>query len=297
LQESFKNSPGSALVAVKGFISCANMLYPLLVGALVGTMYTNAALWLPAILALIVAVLTLFVPFSYDEALKKPGRKALIKAEKVSGTFYRIKPSLFIEGVCLLIYGGIAFTTFYLIQQSVTIYGKDVLGLSELSSRGLMVYYTVGSLLAVAISAAAMAKGVRTIAVLFVYTIGAVLSLFFLSFVHIYVVVATATFFIGFFAAGGALQAGIALLGEYFPGNKGRNLGLYYTFMGLASFTSPKVAAKIIKVDGVSDQVGRILYFDFGIAIVGFVIIGVLSLRYRKIFGASPFALRVKTGG
>jgi MFS family permease len=110
-------------------------------------------------------------------------------------------------------------------------------------------------------------------------------------------VVVTAAFLIGFFAAGGALQAGIALLGEYFPGNKGRNLGLYYTFMGLASFTSPKVAAKIIKVDGVPDQVGRILYFDLAVAVAGFIIIGVLTLRYKKIFGVSPFALRVKSNG
>jgi MFS family permease len=139
-----------------------------------------------------------------------------------------------------------------------------------------------------------MAKGVRTIAVLLVYTTGSVLSLFFLSFVHMYAVVAVATFSIGFFAAGGALQAGIALLGEYFPGSKGRNLGLYYTFMGLASFTSPKVAAKIIKVDGVSEQVGRILYFDLAIAVVGFIIISVLAFRYKRIFGTPPFTLRAK---
>jgi hypothetical protein len=64
--------------------------------------------------------------------------------------------------------------------------------------------------------------------------------------------------------------------------------------MGLASFTSPKVAAKIIKVNGVSEQVGRIFYFDLAVAVAGFIIIGVLAFRYKGIFGVSPFTLRVK---
>ena len=40
---------------------------------------------------------------------------------------------------------------------------------------------------------------------------------------------------LGFFAAGGALQTGLGVRQLMCPGPKGRNTGIYYTWMGLAS--------------------------------------------------------------
>lgn len=59
---------------------------------------------------------------------------------------------------------------------------------------------------------------------------------------------------LGFFAAGGALQTGLAVVQLFNPA-KGRNTGIYYTFMGAASYLIPVVAAQLTKSSGEASAV------------------------------------------
>ena len=308
LQESFPETPGSALVLVKGFISISGIFYPLFIGLLQSSPLWSLALWVPLGTSLVVLVLALIAPFSYDTEMKEnKGKKTLstTEAQETAASLakFKTRPSVAIEGVICVSYGFVSMMTFYLIQQCITIYGKDVIGMTDMGSRALMTYYTIGSLVAVVAAAFVMARGVRTITVLLAFTAGSFVSLLLMVAIRTPMVTILTSFAIGFFAAGGAMQSGIALMGEYFPGKKGRNLGIYYTFMGLASYAGPALSAKFIAASTVgltagteaymtAQAVGKlnIMYFDLAVAAVGFVMMLVVATRFKGIFGESPLS-------
>lgn len=294
LQESFPKSSGSAVVAVKGFISVSQMLFPLIIGFMVVTqIWYGWAFIIPFVIAVLNLILLLRCQFAYDKELadRKSGQTVSDDAKKAApaaaAVQYKSKPKFAIEGVCCLIFGFVSLFTFYLISQVLTMYGREYIGMSEMSSRFLMTLYTIGSLAAVLISTTIMAKGVKTIAVLLVFTAGSTLSLLLLSLSPTPTAAYIASAAIGFFAAGGALQAGIAVLGEFFPGSKGRNIGIYYTFMGLGSYVGPVVAGKLIAVN-----FRYVIYADTAIAILGFLLMVIVAWRYKVVFGGKIFSFK-----
>ncbi|NLI94118.1 MAG: MFS transporter [Peptococcaceae bacterium] len=302
LQESYPNSPGSAVVAVKGFISVSQMLFPLFIGMLVvNKAWFGWSLIVPLVIVVINTLFMLRAPFSYDSELKenksgsgsayeeRKAAKAKAEAEAAALAEKRFvtRPKFAVEGICCLIYGFVSLTTFYLISQVLTMYGKDYIGMAEMSSRALMTYYTFGSLAAVFLASVVMAKGLKTIAVLLIYTCGSTISLFALAAIPTPFVANITSFTIGFFAAGGALQAGIAIMTEFFPGKKGRNLGIYYTFMGLGSYVAPVVASYLMKID-----FKYVLYFDAFVALAGILLMSIVAVRYTKVFGKKIFSLK-----
>jgi MFS-type transporter involved in bile tolerance (Atg22 family) len=71
------------------------------------------------------------------------------------------------------------------------------------------------------------------------------------------------------------------------PGPKGRNTGIYYTFMGAASYLIPVVAAQLTKASGEANAV-----YSLMIMLLVFAILAILSSLYlvaqhKKIFGKS----------
>lgn len=80
---------------------------------------------------------------------------------------------------------------------------------------------------------------------------------------------------LGFFAAGGALQTGLAVVQLFNPGPKGRNTGIYYTFMGAASYLIPVVAAQLTKSSGEASAV-----YSLMIMLLVFAILAILSSLY-----------------
>ncbi|MDR2892690.1 MAG: MFS transporter [Deltaproteobacteria bacterium] len=317
LQESFPQSAGSALVLIKGFISVAGMTYPLLVGYLAASEFWTVAIWLPFAGSLLLLALSFLVPFSYDAALRlkrNNSGQAAKKADDKSGLAAEIaaakarfvsQPKFHLEGVACLLYGFVSMMTFYLIQQVITIYGRDVILMSDMASRALMTYFTAGSLVAVILAACIMSKWVRTLAVLQCYTLGSLCSIALMYFVRAPEATCIAAFGVGFFAAGGAMQAGLAVLGEFFPNKKGRNLGIYYTFMGLAAYVGPIVCSQLLLYATAGLEPGsaayaaaelegkvRIILFDLLVAGLGFGLVSLMTLRYKPVFGISPFSLK-----
>ena len=142
--------------------------------------------------------------------------------------------------------GFINMSTMYSAQQFLTRYGKAYAGMSDLAASGLTSLYTFGSLAAVLIWAFAMAKlRWRTLKVLIIDLCGSIIFYALAVFANSTIMIQVAAVAIGFFAAGGALQCGVTLIQEFHPGPKGRNLGIYYTFMGLSSYIMPTFAAAL----------------------------------------------------
>ena len=308
VQESWVKSPGTAVILIKGVISISGLIYPLLVVSLRASGNWKVGVILPIIMSIVVLVLALVAPYSYDEELKTRKKDPVKKAEyekqlaenkrvldadaqKAEARFV-VKPPKFVIIGCAL-YGFIAMATMYSAQQYITAFGKTYIGMSDLASASLTSIFTAGSLLAVVIWGVFMAKfRWRTLKILMIDLIGSVVSYALVCTIHVPAMVYLATFLIGFFAAGGALQCGVSLIQEMHPGNKGRNLGIYYTFMGLASYVIPYIQKVLITGKGEAEASLANLLINLVMAIIGLAFMAYLSLNYKKWFGVGPFTKR-----
>ena len=131
----------------------------------------------------------------------------------------------------------------------------------------------------------------RTLKVLIIDLCGTVCCYALVVFTKSEAVIQFAAFAIGFFAAGGALQCGVTLIQEFHPGPKGRNLGIYYTFMGLASYVMPVITGKMTASSGNEGLAARTsLSLNLVFAACGLAFCLYLAANYKKWFGVSAFA-------
>lgn len=310
VQESWVESPGTAVILIKGVISVSGLIYPMLVVSLAESGNWTVGVIIPIVMSAIVLALSLIAPYSYDEEMKErnsdPAKKAAYEAEKASNKHvldadakkaqarFIQKPPFFVTIGCAL-YGFIAMGTMYSAQQYIKVFGQLNAGMSDMASASLTSIFTAGSLIAVVLWGVLMAKlRWRTLKILVIDLVGSVLGYGLLYLIKVPAMVYLATFMIGFFAAGGALQCGVSLIQEMHPGNKGRNLGIYYTFMGLASYVIPYIQSWLIRGAGEAQASMNNILMNLSMAAVGLVFMLYLAANYKKWFGVSPFSKRAE---
>ncbi|PKM72441.1 MAG: MFS transporter [Firmicutes bacterium HGW-Firmicutes-16] len=305
VQESWTKAPNSAVILIKVVISVSSLIYPLLVVSFRTAGTWQVGLIIPIVMSFIIFVLALIAPYSYDDELRKKRakRKELKAAGKEIAKLNELdegaqraaarivkKPPFAVNIGCIL-FGFFAMAIMYSAQQFLNRYGLTVAGMSDLKSASLTSLFTFGSVFAVIVSMLMMAKfRWRTIKILVIDLSGSVLAYVLLCTVPSDAIVQIAALAIGIFASGGALQCGVSLMLEFHPGNKARNLGLYYTFMGLASYTMPKIQSIFTKNFGEGQAILYSLLVNFGLAVVGVVFIIYLATNYKRWFGVSVFS-------
>ncbi|MEF9971206.1 MAG: MFS transporter [Oscillospiraceae bacterium] len=309
VQESWVKSPSSAVILIKGVISVSGFIYPLLLVSLRAAGAWQVGIIIPIVMSVLIFVLAVVAPYSFDKELKEKHAKK--KAELAAGTYVaetkeekldadaKKAASRFIKkppvGVTIgcAVFGFITMATMFSAQQLLTRYGLKVVGMSDVSSAALTSLFTFGSLAAVLIWAFLMAKlRWRTLTVLVIDLIGSIVSYALVCTFKSPIVVQIAAASIGFFAAGGALQCGVSLIQEFHPGNKGRNLGIYYTFMGLASYAMPQIQSWFTKGVGEGQAIVNSLLLNLCLAVVGLAFMIYLAVNYKKWFGVAPFSKR-----
>ncbi|MCI8868740.1 MAG: MFS transporter, partial [Anaerotignum sp.] len=117
-----------------------------------------------------------------------------------------------------------------------------------------------------------------------------VIALLMVLFIHQVAIIYVAVVLVGFGAAGGALQTGLSVVQLFNPGPKGRNTGIYYTFMGIASYLVPVLASRLTIVSGEAAAVYTLM-----LLMVAFGVLEILSAlflvgQHKKIFGTNPLA-------
>jgi MFS family permease len=291
--EIYPENKSTASIINKGFISVSSALYPLFVGWIANSqLATHWVITVPLILSVIVIIALTFVTLP-DGAMKKvediSAAEAIQKLEQdqkeSSKTQEKIEePSMWIEGLSLILFAFFIYSTFYLFQQVVSIYATDIVGMGEVASRSLVTYYQVGSFVAVILSAIIMARGVRDMALLIIYPLASAIMGFIIYFFPNEITLTVGSIVIGYAAAGGALQMGNALLNQFIDTQKGRNTSIYYLSMSAGSFLMPAIAGHLQTAN-----------FELVMLLVGIVatiasaLMIFLGFRYKRIFGVSAF--------
>lgn len=293
VQEAYPKAPGSALIGIKFFVSLSGMVYPLFVVQMAQSGNWKMNIMVPIVLSVICLALALIAPFVYDDNKKAAKADATHKNDAVNAEIEAAKaamvskPSKFVIFL-VMFYAFLCMSIMYGAQQYTKSFGMAVCGLTELQAAGMTSIYTVGSLAAVVFWAFMMGKlkwnPLKVILIDSIFTAVALLGVLFIQQVAvIYIAIAM----LGFFAAGGALQTGLAVVQLFNPGPKGRNTGIYYTFMGAASYLIPVVAAQLTKMSGEQNAVYTLM-----IMLLVFAVLAILSSLYLvkqhvKIFGKS----------
>ena len=296
VQEAYPAAPGSALVGIKFFVSLSGMVYPLLVVHNANSGNWKLNVMIPVVMSIICLVLAIIAPFVYDDQKKasegKDGKlndavQAEIDAAKAA---MLTKPNKFVVFL-VMFYAFLCMAIMYGAQQYTKAFGLAYCGLSEMQAASMTTMYQVGSIVAVAFWAVMMSKlkwhPLKVLIVDAVITAGSLLAVLL---VHQVAIVYVAILILGFGCAGGALQTGLSVLQEFVPGPKGRNTGIYYTFMGAASYLMPVIVAKLTVISGESKAVYTLMTLMFILAVVQVVATLYLILRYKKVFGTTPLA-------
>ncbi|WP_318764769.1 MFS transporter [Lactiplantibacillus carotarum] len=276
LMEMFPESKGTANVIIKAFISVGQFGLPLLVSFLVAGNYWYGWSFILCIVVLIANLIFMVgagkFPVANQDAQAK-AQTATTDEKPVS------KGNLWFDGTLFILYGYVSQATFYLVSQWLSQYGAKVAGMGDASSRALISYYSVGSIVCVLVTAALAKRAVKEIQFLGVYTLISFLALLLMYLFPTAIMCSVMAFVVGFSAAGGVMQLGLTVMSTFFPAGKGTITGAFYTAGSIASFTIPLVTGMM------STNLANIFLFDVIIALIGFVLAVLITVRYYHLFG------------
>ncbi|WP_038903425.1 MFS transporter [Dickeya zeae] len=274
LMEAFPNSPGTANILIKAFVSGGQFLLPLVISVLVwANLWFGWSFLLAAGIMMLNAVCLFRYPFP-------PHHPQTDKAKRADA---QIKPVLaeqehhacaMLDLASFTFYGYIAMATFYLISQWLSQYGQFVAGMPYEMAIKLLSLYTIGSLSGVVIIAGLARNSTHSSLVLIGCTFLSFIALLGVCLYPSVKVVIVFAFVIGFSAAGGVLQLGLTLMARRFPNAKGKATAIYYSAGSLATFTIPLVTARLSQL-----SIASIMWFDVGLAAAGFLT--ALFIGYR----------------
>jgi MFS family permease len=290
VQEAYPKAPGAALILIKCFVSLSGMVYPLIV---VATNNLAVNIMIPLVMSVACVVLAFAASFVYDDQ-KKAGAAGGGNADEVAAEIAAAKarmkmPSSMFTKFVVMFYAFLCMGVMYGAQQYIKRFGITNCGVSEMQAAGMSTVYTLGSIIAVLFWAVMMAKlNWNPIKVVLVDSVMTAVALLMVLFIHQVVIVYIAIAIVGFGAAGGALQTGLGVVQLFNPGPKGRNTGIYYTFMGIASYLVPVVASKLTIISGEAAAVYTLMLLMVVFAALEILSALYLVAQHKKIFGTNP---------
>lgn len=280
LMEVFPKYAGSANVALKAFIAAAQAVLPFFMGVIISSSLPwNLALICAAIAMTVLFVLVIFMPFPDYRAIA--AQEAEAKAQAEAAAAERAVPvpvsKFTIEGLAIIAMGFTTLGSFWLAQQELPVWGKELAGMNETASLTLTSTYATGSLISVFVTALLVAKWVRPVYFMIIGTAGTVLGYLLMMLIHSPSVYHLGAFLIGFFASGGLLQLLIIVMAQFFPGGKGKITGIVFTAGSLATALLPTAVGLL------SGNPTAVLGMGLGVATVGLVLGVIVNIRHRMV--------------
>lgn len=285
---------GSALIGIKFFVSLSGIIYPLLAVQFSAAGNWKINIWIPLVMSVIAVALAVAAPFAYDDQMKETVKTEDGKTENAAQAEIEaakakmlVKPNGFVNFITMF-YGFLCMFIMYGAQQYTKAFGMSNCGLTEAQAAGMTSIYTAGSVIAVIFWAVMMGKlRWNPLKVVLIDSVFTAVALGIVLLVNNVAVIYVAIALLGFFAAGGALQTGLGVRQEMCPGPKGRNTGIYYTWMGLASCFLPYIVSAMTKSIGEASAVYTMMGLLLGASVIAILMMAYLSVQYKKIFGKS----------
>lgn len=292
LQEAVPGYGAAAVTGVKGCVSLAGIVYPLLAVANAAPETWHFNIYLPLGMSVLALVMVIFTPFRYDDERKtkvkeSDGTAASEAAAEIQAAKDAMlhKPGPLVQFLTIANAFLIMFIM-YGAQQYIKAYGMTNLGLSAMESASLTSVYAIGSFVAVLFWAFMMARlRWNPLKIVLLEFIGGFIGLVLVLTVPSIVVVYIAIFLVSFCIAGGCLQTGVAVRQNFCPGPRGRNTGIYMTVCGAASVVLPLMVSVMTASIGETTAMYTMMYLLLASAVLGVAANAYLALRSKYLFG------------
>ncbi|ACV21974.1 MFS transporter [Slackia heliotrinireducens] len=300
IAEASPKYAGSTTIGIKAVISVSGIVYPLFAAMNSGANW-HINIWIPIVMSVIATVLAIITPFVYDDERKQgvekdtAGAKNAAEAEIQAARDAMLRKPNGLENFVTLFFGFIIMFIMYGAQQYSKAFGINNLGLSDVAAAGMTSIYTAGSIIAVLFWAFMMGKlRWSPIKVILIDSIIATVALAMVILALplglgagvVYIAIAL----LGFGAAGGMLQTGVTLRQTVCPGPRGRNVGMYYTFMGFASVFLPFIVGSMTSAVGETQAVWVMMILLLVAALISCAMSAYLVAAWKGLFGKSAMA-------
>lgn len=289
LMELFPRKQASANILIKAFVSVGELILPIFVASL-----EHFDLWYGWSFSVCAVLLAANFVFLWnrefpDMAAHKAKRAAKLAAKQAGQTPVEaaaanpaepkqpLTGSQWALGIVLTIFGYVSMSTFYLISQWLTQYGKDVVNLDMTHARLLVSIYSIGSISGVLLTVILVERVLKPAWFMLLDTTISFITLLLMASTPVLPVMLVGSFVIGASAASGVMQMGMTIMGIAFPKAKGRITGIYNMAGALSSFTIPIVTGVLSKT-----SVHSIMWFDVFIAAIGIVCSLCVILIFKK---------------
>ena len=271
LSECFPETPGSANVAIKAFMSAGQFVLPWIISFLISNnLYYGWSFILCLIIFVVNGIFMLKLPFPEFKAVES------IKAVKEETNTSKVKANFWIEGICLILIGFTATATFQIIANWLPSFAREVANVEQTISLKLISIYSTGSIISVFVTSILVAKWIKQVRFTFVYPLISLIMLIALWMFPSTITCVVAAFVIGFSAAGGVLQLALTSMGELFPSSKGKITGIVFTASSISSTVVPSITGILADIN-----LSHVILFDIAVTALGVVLALIVNIRYN----------------
>ncbi|WP_099222774.1 MFS transporter [Listeria costaricensis] len=267
--EIFPKNGAIANMFTKFSISIGQFILPFVIGMVAGANMSFKTIFIATcILIVIDGLIIAFLPFPPMNA----------NVEKVATEAKKEKMRFSATSWAVIAIGFTCTATFQLWLNCNQELGA-LYGLSDPSK--IQSFYSMGSMLAILVTAVLVKKWIMPVRVLIIYPTVATIMLLIIYFVQTPAICLIGGFVIGYAAAGGVLQLAVSTANEFFPANKGKITSVVMIASSISNYVILNIASYITKAGGV-DGPKYVLLFNVAITVIGILLAIFVNMRYKK---------------
>lgn len=264
----------SLSVLNKAFISIGQFIFPILTG------WTISQKWYFGWI-LIVCILVLMLNYflinlmSFPPTGVNPQTKVSVDVDRMKDN-HRIKARFAIEGICLLVFSFVSVSLFNILVLWIPTFAENFLKVSKSQSILLVSVYSAASFVSVFLTSFVMSKGIKATTFILVCLGMTILSIGLMLVLPISQTVIFSSLVIGFFAAGGIWQIGLALLLEFFPEKRGVRTSYYSLATAISVAVTPYLTGIMAE-----HEIRWVFFYQLFLAVIGLIAVAIVNNRYQ----------------
>ena len=252
-----------ATMLTKFSMSCAQLLLPFMIGAIVAAnLSLNILLYVCGVAIFVIGILVLFIPLP---EMKKVSKEKTSLIQDIKNANFSLK------SFALILIGFTGTATFQLWLNCAQDFAKEYAGIQDPSI--MQTYYSAGTMLALIVTAF-LTRKIKDVRFIVAYPVICLVTMIVVLVSPSQATMTAGAFLIGWAGAGGLLQIATSVCNMLFPKIKGTVTALVMIASSLCNYTILTAASKM--------QPSQVMIMNIVLTAVGVVLGLYVNIRYKK---------------
>ncbi|MGT2715935.1 MFS transporter [Streptococcus respiraculi] len=272
-----RNSNSALSVLNKAFISMGQFVFPIITSFILKNgHYFGWTFIVSAVCMALNLVVSLKLPFPIVEKKSDVEVQATVDVEPI--TRHR-QANFKVEGFALLAFSFVSVSLFNIYITWIPSFAQHAIGMAEADSLVLVSAYSIFSFISVFLTSFIVNRGINIpVFMICCTTMTGLALLLMIAMPNLYTVILS-TFVVGFFAAGGIWQLGLAILLEFFPFKRGLITSYYSLATSIAVMGIPYLTGVLAE-----HNLNHVFILIISLAFLGSLCLYIVHKRYQTIF-------------